>query len=65
MKNNDYQVSKIQPMHKPMELAKQLNMSRATMYRLLKSGKLGSVKVGGMRLVPEDEVLRLFSSARG
>jgi excisionase family DNA binding protein len=34
------------------EAARTCGLSRATLYRLLKDGKLTTVKIGGRRLVP-------------
>lgn len=38
------------------EARKRLNVGHTTIYRLLGSGQLGSVKIGTRRLVPEDAV---------
>lgn len=42
---------------KPMEVAEHLRISRAKMYRLMKSGTIRSVKLGGTRLIAADQYL--------
>lgn len=41
------------------EAARRLSVSRSLLYRLVGEGKLRTVKVGGVTLVPRDEVERL------
>ena len=43
--------------YKPLEVASKLKISRAGIYRLLKSGELKSIKLGGSRLISEDNLL--------
>ena len=38
--------------YRPNEAAKALNVGRTTVYALMNSGELHSIKVGGCRLIP-------------
>ena len=42
------------------ETAHKLGVSRSTVYRLLYTGELYSIKVGGSRRIPVDAILSLF-----
>jgi len=39
-------------------------ISRSTLYVLMKSGRIRTIKVGRRRLIPEDEGARLLKEAR-
>jgi excisionase family DNA binding protein len=45
------------------EAAKQLSVSKATLYRRINSGEIRSVKLGALRRVPLSEITRLAESA--
>lgn len=47
----------------PDQAVRALGVSRATMWRMLRSGKLRSYKVGGRRRIPADAVERLDAPA--
>lgn len=38
------------------QAAERLNLGRTTVYALIKTGQLGSVKVGRLRRIPADEI---------
>jgi excisionase family DNA binding protein len=42
--------------YKPLEVAAKLKLSRAAIYRLLKSGQIKSIKLGGSRLISENQL---------
>ena len=46
-------------MYRPAEAARVLGMGRTSVFALLKSGRLGSVKLGGARYITA-EALRAF-----
>ena len=39
-----------------LETAHTLNLSRATVYRLLTQGKIASIKIGSRRLIPRSSI---------
>ena len=41
--------------------AKQLTLSRATVYNLINAGKLRSVQIGRRRIIPASEIDRLLA----
>jgi excisionase family DNA binding protein len=43
------------------EAARMCGVSRATLYRLLKEGKITTVKIGSRRLVPEASIETLLA----
>jgi excisionase family DNA binding protein len=45
-------------LYKPAELAQLLNISRATAYRLIGTGELPSIRIGGKILVAEAQLLQ-------
>ena len=49
---------------RPGEAAKLLAMSRTTLYALLATGELESIKIGASRLIPVDAVHRLVADRR-
>ena len=46
--------------YRPNEVPAVLGVSRAAVYEMLKSGQLGSTKIGGKRLIPRREIERLL-----
>jgi excisionase family DNA binding protein len=44
---------------RPRQIAEQLDVSLRTVRRWIANGTLPSVKIGGVRLVAEDDLLRL------
>jgi excisionase family DNA binding protein len=51
--------------YKPLEVASKLKISRAGIYRLLKSGDLKSIKLGGSRLISEDHLAEFLRNLFG
>jgi excisionase family DNA binding protein len=49
-------------MHDVGEAAEQTGLGRSTLYELMRSGRLGSVKVGSRRLIPAAELQRFVES---
>lgn len=47
----------------PDRAAAHLGLGRTTTYRLIREGKLRSVKVGRRRLVPTEEIARFLREA--
>lgn len=45
------------------EVAQMLNVSRPTIYKLLKNGELPSLRLGGRRYVPVEALNNLLQSA--
>jgi excisionase family DNA binding protein len=43
-------------LYRPKEAAEALGMGRATVYNLMRSGRLRSIKDGGMRLITLDAI---------
>lgn len=43
-------------LYRPEEVADQLRVSRSTVYRLIRDGKLKSVKIGGSRRVSVEQI---------
>ena len=43
------------------EAARMCGVSRATLYRLLKEGKIASIKIGSRRLIREDQLNALLA----
>jgi excisionase family DNA binding protein len=43
------------------EAARLCGVSRATLYRLLKEGKIASVKIGSRRLIRDDQINALLA----
>lgn len=48
---------------RPKEAAKTYGIGRVTLYEWMKSGKLASVKIGGARLIPVDNLEALIAGA--
>lgn len=46
------------------EAARRTGLSRSTLYRLMDSGQLDHVKIGGRRLIPEDALHALIDTHR-
>ena len=46
----------------PTEASIRLGISRATLYELLASGQLASLKIGARRLIPDSEVRRFITT---
>jgi excisionase family DNA binding protein len=46
----------------PTEAAKRLGIGRATVYELLTTGQLASLKIGARRLIPDSEVRRFIDA---
>jgi len=46
------------------EAAKQLRITRATLYRWMAVGKVGSVRFGGYRAIPRAEVERILAELK-
>jgi excisionase family DNA binding protein len=44
-------------------LCRRLGIGRSTLYKMMKSGKIKTVIVGGRRLIPAAEVERLLSAS--
>jgi excisionase family DNA binding protein len=42
---------------------RQLSISRATLYKLIGSGEIRLVKIGGRSLIPDSEIRRLIGEA--
>jgi excisionase family DNA binding protein len=51
------------PNHRPKAAAALIGLSEGMVWKLLREGKLGSVKVGNARLIPQSEIDRLLSEA--
>jgi excisionase family DNA binding protein len=49
--------------YRPEEVAQLLGLGRTTVFELLRSGELESVKAGRARLVPADAIDRYLSKA--
>ena len=52
-------------LHTVPEAAERTGLGRTTIYALLSSGRLGSVKVGARRLIPAAELERFVESLQG
>jgi excisionase family DNA binding protein len=48
----------------PREAERTLGISHATLYRLIKDGKIKTIKLGSRRLVPVDAIDALLSGGR-
>jgi excisionase family DNA binding protein len=50
-------------LYNPDEVAEILGCGRANVYRLIKSRELRSVKIGGLRRIPEEALDELIAAA--
>jgi excisionase family DNA binding protein len=53
------------PLLAPREVALALNVSRETVYRLIRSGQLPSVRVGGQLRIPKRVLAQRLAETRG
>jgi excisionase family DNA binding protein len=56
------EVIELARLHDVPEACERLNLSRATVYKLLKSGRLRSVKCGDRRLIPAAALMEFIES---
>lgn len=63
MKDKDYVVTPV--LYSVEEAAEALRLSRSTLYELIRSGQLRSVKFGRRRLVPVDALDEYVAAACG
>jgi excisionase family DNA binding protein len=49
-------------LHRPEEVAKELGVSRAKVWQWIKSGRIGSVKIDGMRRVRQQDIDAFMAS---
>jgi len=47
-------------MHSISAAAEKSDLGKSTLYNFIKSGRLKSIKVGGRRLIPDEELRRLL-----
>jgi excisionase family DNA binding protein len=47
------------------EAGRQLNLGRSVMYELIRSGRLRSVKIGKLRLIPSSALIEFVESLNG
>jgi len=47
------------------EAGRQLNVGRSVMYELIRSGRLRSVKIGKLRLIPSSALIEFVESLNG
>lgn len=49
-------------LHKPERAAKRLDVSRTTVYKLMETGELRSIKIGRARRIPEAAIVEFIES---